>query len=98
MGGKRKVNLQIDCEEVSEMEKSIFSEIGSDGLRFLRQDILISTEGIMKISGEPLPWLLPTSKERVSSEGELGRGSACVVERGVYLPLGVPVAIKVHSN
>ena len=41
MGGKRKINLQIDCEEVTEMEKSIFSEIGSDGLRFLRQGIHI---------------------------------------------------------
>jgi hypothetical protein len=36
MKSKKKLNLKIDCEEISEMEKSIFSEIGSDGLRFLR--------------------------------------------------------------
>jgi len=42
MGGKRKINLKIDCEEVEEMEKSIFSEIGTDGLRFIRQDLHIS--------------------------------------------------------
>lgn len=33
------------------MEKSIFSEIGTDGLRFIRQDLHISPEGMMKISG-----------------------------------------------
>ena len=33
---KKKINLSINCEEISEMEMSIFSEIGKDGLRFLR--------------------------------------------------------------
>lgn len=41
MGGKRKLNLQIECEGISEMEKSVFSEIGSDGLRFLREGVHI---------------------------------------------------------
>lgn len=95
MGGKRKINLQINCEEVSEMEKSVFSEIGSDGLRFLRQDLHIGPEGIMKISGELIPSLLPTSKDKMAFGGLLGRGSACVVEQGVYCPLEIPVAIKV---
>ncbi len=95
MGAKRKMNLQIDCEEVTEMEKSVFSEIGSDGLRFLRQDLHIGPEGVMKISGELIPALLPTSKDKLAIGGELGRGSACVVERGVYSPLDIPVAVKV---
>jgi hypothetical protein len=43
MGPKKKLNLQIDCEEISEMEKSIYSEIGNDGLRFLKQDIQITS-------------------------------------------------------
>lgn len=33
---KKKINLSIDCEEVYEMEASMYSEIGKDGLRFLR--------------------------------------------------------------
>ena len=41
MGGKRKLNLQIECEDISEMEKSVFSEIGSDGLRFLKEGVHI---------------------------------------------------------
>lgn len=79
MGGKRKINLQIECEEITEMEKSIFSEIGSDGLRFIRQDLHIGPEGLMKISGELIPALLPTSRESLIVGEELGRGAACVV-------------------
>lgn len=51
------------------MEKSVFSEIGTDGLRFLRQDLHIGPEGIMKISGELIPALLPTSKEKLIMGG-----------------------------
>ena len=80
------------------MEKSIFSEIGSVGLRFLRQDLHIGPEGIMKINGELIPALLPTSKEKLEFGEVLGRGSACVVEQGVYSPLNIPVAIKVNTE
>ena len=96
MGGKRKINLQIDCEEVTEMEKSIFSEIGNDGLRFLRHGLHIGPEGTMTITGEVIPSLLPTTKTSLSVSEELGRGAACVVEKGLYRPLDIPVAIKVR--
>ena len=97
MKHKRKMNLQIDCEEVTEMEKSIFSEIGNDGLRFLRHGLHIGPEGTMTITGEVIPALLPTSKGTLEVRDELGRGAACVVERGVYQPLDIQVAIKVSE-
>lgn len=44
------------------MEKSIFSEIGSDGLRFLKNGVHIGPEGIATITGQLIPSLLPTTK------------------------------------
>jgi hypothetical protein len=82
MKGKKKFNLQIDCEEISEMEKSIFSEIGNDGLRFLKQDLHISPEGLMTISGNHISALLSTTKNNLVTVNEtiLGKGAACVVK------------------
>jgi hypothetical protein len=97
MGGKRKLNLQIECEDISEMEKSIFSEIGNDGLRFLKSGVHIGPQGLASITGHLIPALLPTSKGTLQVGERLGRGAACVVERGIYAPLGIPVAIKVRS-
>jgi hypothetical protein len=77
------------------MEKSLFSEIGNDGLRFIRQDLHISPEGMMKMGGELIPALFQTTKDNLLIGQELGRGAACVVEQGVYSPLNIPIAIKV---
>lgn len=81
MKAKKKMNLQIDCEEISEMEKSIFSEIDAQGLRFLKQDIIISPEGIMHVNGDHISSLLHTNKDTlIASPAVLGRGTACIVQ------------------
>ena len=59
---KKKMNLSIDCEEVSEMEASMFSEIGKDGLRFLREDIHVGPEGMTTSSGDHISSLLKINK------------------------------------
>lgn len=92
------MNLQIDCEEVEQMQKSLFSEIGSDGLRFIRQDLHIGPKGMMTIAGELIPALFHTTKDNLLIGEELGRGAACVVEQGVYSPLNIPIAIKVTAT
>lgn len=79
MGGKRKLNLQIECEGISEMEKSIFSEIGPDGLRFLKYGVHIGPEGLATITGKLIPALLPTSKATLEVGERLGKGAACIV-------------------
>lgn len=78
------------------MEKSIFSEIGSDGLRFLKEGVHIGPQGVATITGQLIPALLPTSKATLEVGERLGKGAACIVERGVYAPLNIPVAIKVY--
>ena len=91
------MNLQIQCEGLSEMEKSIFSQIGADGLRFIKEGIHIGPEGIATITGDLIPTLLPTTKSTLSVGKYLGKGAACVVESGFYAPLNIPVAIKVRN-
>ena len=76
------------------MQKSIFSEIGSDGLRFLKSGVHIGPQGIATITGQLIPNLLQTSKATLHVGQKLGKGAACVVERGIYLPLDISVAIK----
>lgn len=44
--------LSIDCDEISGMEASVYSEISADGLRFLKYDIMIGREGLTNISGD----------------------------------------------
>lgn len=92
---KKKINLSIDCEEVYEMEASIYSEIGKDGLRFLREDIHVGPEGITTISGDHISSLLKINKDSLSVVNKvLGRGASCVVQEALYLPENKKVAIK----
>ncbi len=49
-GLKKKKNLNIECEE--NLANSVYSEIGKDGLRFIKDDIKVGKEGLSKISGE----------------------------------------------
>lgn len=44
------------------MEQSIFSEIGKDGLRFLREDLHVGVEGMKTMSGENISNLLQINK------------------------------------
>jgi hypothetical protein len=44
--------LSLDCEEENVLANSIYSEIGPDGLKFLKDNIRVSKEGLMKISGD----------------------------------------------
>lgn len=92
---KKKFNLSIDCEEVYEMESSIFSEIGRDGLRFLREDIHVGREGITTVSGDHISSLLKVNKDTLTLASKfLGRGASCVVQEAVYVPENISVAIK----
>ena len=97
-GLNRKV-LSIDCEEISGMEASIYSEISAEGLRFLKYDIMIGREGLTNISGDTYANMPPVSKTELQALGNsLGRGNACHVQDGIYKPLGVRVAIKVFER
>ena len=63
------------------MEMSIFSEIGKDGLRFLKEDIHIGTYGITTISGNPINALLPTNKQSLLlCDRQLGKGASSTVQ------------------
>jgi len=67
-------------------------------LRFLKQDIQITSEGLTDISGNIISSLLPTTKSTLlSSDIILGKGAACCVQEGMYKPLGIKVAIKVKN-
>lgn len=67
-------------------------------MRFLKQDIQITSEGLTDISGNIISSLLPTTKSTLlSSDIILGKGAACCVQEGMYKPLGIKVAIKVKN-
>jgi hypothetical protein len=94
--GLTKKPLSIDCDEISGMEASVYSEISADGLRFLKEDIMIGRQGLTNISGDTYANMPPVSKTELQALGNvLGKGNACHVQDGIYKPLGVRVAIKV---
>lgn len=63
------------------MEQSIFSEIGKDGLRFLREDIHVGPEGMTTMSGQDIDKLLKINRDSVSLVNrQLGRGASGTVQ------------------
>jgi hypothetical protein len=65
----------------------------------LKQDIQITSEGLMDISGKLINSLFPTNKSNLQiSDIILGKGAACHVQEGTYRPLNAKVAIKVNFN
>lgn len=42
----QKKNLSLDTEEDQALAGSVYSEIGPDGLRFLKENIRVSKEGL----------------------------------------------------
>lgn len=97
--GLNKKPLSINCDEISEMEASVYSEFTAEGVRFLKYDIVISKEGLTNFSGDTYANLPPMSKSDLITTGNiLGRGAACLVHDGIYKPLGIRVAIKVVLN
>jgi hypothetical protein len=65
-------------------------------LRFLKQDIQITAEGLTDISGNVISSLFPMNKDNLfTSEVILGKGAACCVQEGIYKPFGIKVAVKV---
>lgn len=68
---------------------------GSKGLKFLKDDLQIGKEGLTSIaSGEIFAELLP---EDIEFHDVIGRGAAGYVQRAIYKPKGISLAIKVHS-
>jgi hypothetical protein len=49
-GFKKKFDLKVECEEDSNLASSIYSEIGPDGLRFLKYDIKVGKQGLTQES------------------------------------------------
>jgi hypothetical protein len=49
--GFLKKNLSLDCED-DPLAGSIYSEIGPDGLKFLKDNIRVSKEGLIKITDD----------------------------------------------
>ena len=95
-GFKKKFDLKVDCEEDSNLASSIYSEIGPDGLRFLKYDIKVSKHGLTQESASYQSQRSNFRLEDIESSGKkIGRGTAAQVEEGVYKPLGIKVAIKV---
>ena len=50
----QKKNLSLDCDEDEALAGSVYSEIGPDGLKFLKDNIKVSKEGLSKISGDKM--------------------------------------------
>ena len=48
----QKRNLSLDCEDDGAMTGSVYSEIGPDGLKFLKDNIKVSKDGLLKLSGD----------------------------------------------
>ena len=88
-------NLEISIES-EDLNMSVFSEIGANGLRFLQYDLLISKQGLTSFNGDYYGSLGKVTSDMLETTGRtLGRGATCYVQAGVYKPLGIPVAIKV---
>jgi hypothetical protein len=51
-GGFKKMNLQVECEDQDNLTSSVYSEIGPDGLRFLKYDIKVSKHGLSQESNQ----------------------------------------------
>lgn len=75
---KKKINIQIECDD--ELANSVYSEIGPDGLRFLKDDIKVSKEGLTKVSGDNYKNFSSIKIDDIESSGKMiGGGAACSV-------------------
>ena len=94
----QKKNLSLECEEDSALAGSIYSEIGPDGLKFLKDNIKVSKEGLHKTTGDMINFQ-PICMEQIQVINKhLGRGASGTVQEGIYKPLNTKVAIKVEIN
>jgi len=67
---------------------------GSEGLKFLKDDLQIGKQGLTSItSGEIFAELLPGDIEFYDI---IGRGAAGYVQRAIHKSKGIALAIKVH--
>ncbi|CAD8109335.1 unnamed protein product [Paramecium sonneborni] len=88
----QKKNLCLDTDEDSVQAGSVYSEIGPDGLRFLKENIKVSKDGL-QVQGQQQ--LQPINADYIQIVNKhLGRGAAGTVSEAIYKPLGIRVAIK----
>jgi len=89
----KKFNIQIECED--KLENSHISEIGPDGLNFLKEGIKVNREGLQKGVGDKTVYFQLKSDDIEFSGKVLGRGTSALVEEGYFKPRNMKVAIKV---
>jgi len=94
---KKPMGLSLETEEPPDpLAQSTYTRIDSEGLKFIKDDIKVSKEGLSKISGgEELNKYLAVKKEDLDFGDLLGVGAAGQVQQAVYKPLNVPIAVKV---
>jgi hypothetical protein len=89
----QKKNLSLDCDD-DPLAGSIYSEIGPDGLKFLKDNIKVSREGLIKMSDNS-NHMQPINMEQIQIINKhLGRGASGSVSEAIYKPLNVRVAVK----
>lgn len=96
---KKKFNLTVECEDNNNgLEKSVYSEIGPDGLRFLKDGIKVSQQGLQKFASEDNTnshtSLISLQDLQIFDDDKIGSGVSAQVVKGRYKPLDIDVAIK----
>ena len=90
----QKKNLSLECDD-DPLAGSIYSEIGPDGLKFLKDNIRVSKEGLIKISDNSNHFQPINMSQIQIINKHLGRGASGSVCEALYKPLNVKVAVKV---
>lgn len=90
-----KKSLYLDSVGDESPSNSTYScELGPDGIRFLRENIKVTKDGLCKLSGDEITPLSIVRSEEMEYGGEIGRGASGSVQEAIYKPLNLPVAVK----
>ena len=85
---KKKFNLTVECQEEDNLlASSVYSEIGPDGLIFLKYDIKVGKDGLTSQIKCDNPQSHILRMDDIQGSGKnIGGGSAASVEEGIYKP------------
>jgi len=81
-------------EDEGHITSSHSCELGPDGIRFVRDNIKVTKNGMCKLSEDEITPLSIVNSEEIEYGGEIGRGASGSVQEAVYKPLELPVAVK----
>jgi len=90
----RKALFLESVEDESQITSSHSCELGPDGIRFVRDNIKVTKNGMCKLSDDEITPLSIVNSEEIEYGGEIGRGASGSVQEAIYKPLNLPVAVK----